>query len=194
MRDTNHQYMSKIFQFLRKRLTTLPFSMQACKTNVLTWGMFMSSPMKAAIHLGPNCLTNSEIYKNTNFEEFDSFFNITQKLTMEHSGEVLNLPWLERSSPSWAARSVLSHDQTIKWAKAQVFVCADSVLCLGQMNESKEAIERWKGQVEGLRLYSCYQDAVGIDGEATTSSGTCSQDFRHCLFFARFKRHCPTQQ
>ena len=28
------------------------------------------------------------------------------------------------------------------------------------------AIERWKGQVEELKLYSSYQDAVGIDGEA----------------------------
>ena len=28
-----------------------------------------------------------------------------------------------------------------------------------------ETIERWKGQVKGRRLYSSYQDAVGIDGE-----------------------------
>ena len=28
------------------------------------------------------------------------------------------------------------------------------------------AIESWRGQGEGLRLYSSYQDAVGIDGEA----------------------------
>ena len=40
----------------------------------------MSSSMKAAIHLGPNDLTNSEIYKNTKFKEIDSSFNIAQKL------------------------------------------------------------------------------------------------------------------
>ena len=34
------------------------------------------------------------------------------------------------------------------------------------MKDTPGAIERWKGQVEGLRLYSSYQDAVGIDGEA----------------------------
>ena len=34
------------------------------------------------------------------------------------------------------------------------------------MKDSPGAIERWKDQVEGLRLYSSYQDAVGIDGEA----------------------------
>ena len=27
------------------------------------------------------------------------------------------------------------------------------------------AVQRWKGQLEGLRLYSFYQDAVGNDGE-----------------------------
>ena len=53
--------------------------------------MFMSSSMKAAIHLGPNYLTNSEIYKNTNFEEIESLFNITQKFIMEHSEEILNV-------------------------------------------------------------------------------------------------------
>ena len=32
--------------------------------------------------------------------------------------------------------------------------------------DSPGAIERWKGQEEGLRLYSSYRDAVGIDGGA----------------------------
>ena len=40
------------------------------------------------------------------------------------------------------------------------------VLCVGQKRDTPEAIERWKGHVEGLRLYSSYQDAVGIEGEA----------------------------
>ena len=62
---------------------------------------------------------------------------------MEHSEEILNVNWLEISSPSWT-RSVFSHDQAIKWTKAKVFLCADSVQCLGQMNDSKEAIARWK--------------------------------------------------
>ena len=123
------------------------FSMEACKTNVLIWGMFMSSSMKAAIHLGPNCSTNLEIHKNTNFGEIESLFDNTQKLIVEHSEGILNLKFLESSSPSWT-RSVLSHDRAIKWAKAKVCVYADSVPCLGQMNESKEAISRWEGQVE----------------------------------------------
>ena len=51
--------------------------MESHKTNVLKWGMFMASSMKAAIHLGPDFLKNSKIYKNTRFE---NVFNIIEKL------------------------------------------------------------------------------------------------------------------
>ena len=82
MECMNHQYMSKIFQFLQMRLgmsaSDATFSMHAETTNVLIWRMFMTSPMKAAIHLGPKYLSNREIYKNTKFEEIERPFNITQ--------------------------------------------------------------------------------------------------------------------
>ena len=48
---------------------------------------------------------------------------------------------LEYSSLS-RGRWVLCHDQTIKWAKAKVCVYADSVLCVGQMEDSPGAIEK----------------------------------------------------
>ena len=35
------------------------------------------------------------------------------------------------------------------------------VLCVGQMKDTPGATERWKGEVEGLRLYSSYQDVGG---------------------------------
>ena len=76
----------------------------------------MTSSMIAAIHLGPDYLSKLEFYKNTQFEEIQSLFNITRKLVMEHSEEILNVKCLKCSSPSWA-RSVLSHDQTIKMGK-----------------------------------------------------------------------------
>ena len=95
---------------------------------------------------------------NTKFEEMECVFNIIQKLVREHSEEILNVKCLEYSSPLWA-RSALSHDQAFKWAKAKECVYTDSYLCVGQMKDSPEAIERWRGQVEGLRLYSSYQDS-----------------------------------
>ena len=81
---TNHQDMSKIFQCLRKKLgmsaMNATFSMEAYKTNVLIWRMFVTSSMKAAIHLGPDYMSNSEICKNTKFEDTESVFDITHQL------------------------------------------------------------------------------------------------------------------
>ena len=61
--------------------------------------MFMSSSVKAAIHLGPNYLANLEVYKNTNFEEIQSLFNITQKMRLGLSQEILNVQTIESTSP-----------------------------------------------------------------------------------------------
>ena len=102
MRYTNHQYMTKIFQNLQRKLGITEgystFSMEALKTNVLIWRKFMSSSMKAAIHLGRNNLANLEVHKNTNFEEIQSFFSITQKWILEHSEETLNVQTIESAS------------------------------------------------------------------------------------------------
>ena len=62
---------------------------EAMKTNLMMWGSFMPSAMKAAIHLGPTCTENLEIYKNTNFEEILSLFGITQKLILEQYWNIL---------------------------------------------------------------------------------------------------------
>ena len=73
--------------------------MEAMKTNVLIWGLFMSWSMKAAIQLRPNYTENLEVYKKTNFEEIQNLFNITQKLALEHLEEILNVNTIESTSP-----------------------------------------------------------------------------------------------
>ena len=113
----------------------------------------MSSSMKAAIHLGPNYLANLEFYKNTNFEESQSLFNITQKLILEHSEEILNVNRIDSAS--------LSHDQVIQWTKAKVRGYSDFVLCLGRMTDSKDAITTWEGQVEEFNMSSLLQRIAG---------------------------------
>ena len=100
------------------------------------------------------------------FENLENVFNITQKLIKEHSEESLNVECLKYSSPSWT-RSVLADDQAIKWAKAKVCVYRNSVLCVGQVKDIPGTVQRWKGQVEDLKMYSSCRDAMGIDGEAT---------------------------
>ena len=91
---------------------------------------------------------------------------------------MLNVHTIESASSSWT-RSVLSHDQVIQWTKAKVRVYSDSVLCLRKMYENKDAITKWEGQVEGLKMHPSYQELLRIDGAAIF------QDFRHCRFFRK---------
>ena len=92
--------MTKVVQYLQMKLgitsSYSTFALEALKDQCIDMGLFMSSSMKAAIHLGPNCLVNLEVYKNANFEEIQRLFNITQKLIMEHSEEILIMNTIEK--------------------------------------------------------------------------------------------------
>ena len=56
---------------------------------------------------------------------------------------------------------MLANDQAMKWAKARVVVYADSVLCLGKMEQSSGAAEKWKGKLDDIKMSSPYQDRSG---------------------------------
>ena len=60
----------------------------------------MLSSMKAAVLLGPNYVENLEVYKNTDFEETQNLFGITQKLISDYSAEILKVNTIESTSPS----------------------------------------------------------------------------------------------
>ena len=53
----------------------------------------------------------------------------------------------------------------IKWTKPKVRVYSDSVLCLGKMDDDRDAITRWEGQVEEFKMSASYQELLAIDGE-----------------------------
>ena len=112
----------------------------------MIWGLFLSTTMNAAVHLGQNYNENLVIHRNTNFEELKRLFDITQRLISEQGIEILNV-----SSVEWTftprMRSTLLHDEVIRWAKAKVHVYSDSVLCLGKMHEHTEANVKWKDQL-----------------------------------------------
>ena len=93
---------------------------------------------------------------------------------------------IESASLSWT-RSVLSHEQVIQWTKAKVRVDSDSVLCLEKMNDSKDAITRWEGQVEEFKMSPSTKNCWESMGNQLNSSGTFSQDFHHCRFFKKFQ-------
>ena len=90
--------------------------------------------------------------------------HLTSKAEVErypiHLGKFLD-------SMEFQTRSVLINGQAGKLATAKVCVYADSVLCAGRVdNIPKDAEDRWKGQVEDLKMDSPHQDALGLCGEA----------------------------
>ena len=125
--------------------------------------MFMSSSVEAAIHLGPSYLAQLEVYKNTNFGEIQSLFNITQKSILGHSEEILNVNTIVH----------LPHGRdpyclTIKWSSGQKQKYVFTQIpydAWGKMNDSKDAIRRWEGQVEEFKMSHSYKELLGIDGE-----------------------------
>ena len=78
----------------------------------------MSTTMEAAVHLGQNYTDNLEVHRNTNFEELQNLFDITQRLILHHQAEILNVSPIDWTAPSWT-RSTLTHDQVLKWTKVK---------------------------------------------------------------------------
>ena len=85
--------------------------------------------MKAAVYLGPDYTEHLEVYRNTNLEELQNLFDVTQSLKLHHQAEFLNVTPIDWTAPSWT-RSAFTHDQVITWTKAKVRVYSDSVLCM----------------------------------------------------------------
>ena len=87
----------------------------SCKMDI---AISKSTTMKAKVHLGPNYNENLVKYRDTNFEELKTFFDIAQRLISNHGFDILNVSTIEWQSIPWM-RSTLSHDRVIKWAKAK---------------------------------------------------------------------------
>ena len=102
--------------------------------------------MKAAIHMGPDCTEILDVYKNTNFEELQNLFDITQKL-VHKQGEILNVTMIECASLSWT-RSSLAHDEATKCSRAKVRVYSDAALCNRKMKDPAHAHRSCEGQME----------------------------------------------
>ena len=147
--------MQKVFRIVTIRLGNNKgvshMSMEADKTNISMWTLFMASSMQAALHGDPSFTENLEVFKNPDFENIES-------------SEILNVTSLETSSLSWE-RFTLLNDQAMKWAKARVYVYSDSVFGLGGLNAHDDAIRRWKDQVSTLQMCNTFRELQGLDGE-----------------------------
>ena len=126
--------MQRVFQNVKDRLRhnegVSEISMDSEKVHISIWTLFMASSKQAALHMDPNYAKNLEIFKNSEFENIESLFNVTNMMIGGNS-EIKNIFPKDSANPSWE-RSTLPTDQSIEWTKARENVYSDSVLGLGK--------------------------------------------------------------
>ena len=71
------------------------------KSQCMDMGLFMSTTMKAAGHLGQHYNENLVTYRNTNFDALKTLFDTTQKLILDNNHEILNVSTIEWHSTPW---------------------------------------------------------------------------------------------
>ena len=119
-KSQNFGYVEKIFTHLRRKLNrTEDDEMFDLKTNVLIWGLFMSTTMKSATHLGMEYDQNLIACQNTNFEGIKTLFDLSLRLIAENLFEILNLSTVKCDFSPWM-KMTPCHDQAIRWATAKV--------------------------------------------------------------------------
>ena len=117
--------------------------------------------------------------KNTQINNIEGLFNVTTNLVADNT-EIRRLEW---GSHSWT-RSTLFNDRAIQLTKAKVYVYSDSVLCLGGIYTTGDAIEQWKGQVATCREENhSFNELWEWMENQLNSSGNFSQDSPNCRFF-----------
>ena len=151
--------MRKVFQNVKNRLghneSVSKISIDSEKVHISIWTLFTASSMKAALHMDPSYATDLEVLTNSDLENIESLFNITNMMIGGNS-EIKNVFSMGAASPLWE-NSTLLNDQTIKWTKARVYVYSDSVLCLGKTHGPEDAIKRWEEQVSTSEMYHTFQ-------------------------------------
>ena len=133
-------------------LTT--FGIEATKTNILIQRLFMSSSMKAAIHLGLNYAENLETLLYMSFEQIQSFFNITKKLLLDNPGEILNVKTIDSTSPCCTRCCQLttrSYDDGGKQkCESTQIPCCVLEGCPTSQKQTEDGQVKWK-KTKGLR-------------------------------------------
>ena len=90
----NREYLQKVVQHVKDRRRhnedVSEISMNPEMLHISIWTLCMASSMKAALHMDQNYAKNLEIFKNSEFENIESLFNVTNMMIAGNS-EIRNI-------------------------------------------------------------------------------------------------------
>ena len=170
MQISDHRYPEKVFKKLGKTMNLVQeapiIGIEALKTNVLIWGLFWSTTMKAATYLGPNFV---EIFGSIHEHKTSKNFRICSISRRNWHWTIKLRFWMWQRLIGQLPHGRGLHlriDQVITWTKAKVRVHSDSVLCLGKMSHHhSDASRRWENLEKEFRHSNSYRKLLGMDGE-----------------------------
>ena len=196
MKISNHQYLTKVFQDLQKKLGITTNGL----LNICNWSIknkcvdmviaFMSLSIERSHSSLDRIIWHREPGRFTSART-------SRKFTIDsvpHRNLCIGTFW--RDSGLWKRLKVhlfhgrdrhLSHDQVIQWTEAKVRVYSDSVPCLGKMSLHSEAIGRWEGQVLDFQMSAASGELLGIDGEAPEFEWNIYPGFRPLQILQEFQ-------
>ena len=124
----------------------------------------MSVTLESGIFMGKNYSDNQHSIKNTKDLTMKQMFNFSAKLVSEHD-EIYGVKTIDWENHSWKYLSLIGDEQVISLQRTKVYVCSDSVLCLGKIHENPQSNTAWEDRLAWFKSSSEYRDLDRIDGE-----------------------------
>ena len=126
----------------------------------------MALTMESTVFMGLNYQNNCNSIASTTDFTLKHMFDIFTKLVSEQD-EISGLETFGWENHSWKYLSLIGDERIINLQRTKVYVCSDSVLCLGKIQQNPESNEAWEQRLGWIKSSQSYRDFDGISGEPT---------------------------
>ena len=145
------------------------------------WGMFMSVTLESALFMGKNYSDNQHSIKKTKDLTKKQMFDISAKLAEQDE---------RYEDYSWKYLSLIGDEQVISLQRTKVYVCSDSVLCLGKIHENLQSNTAWEDRLAWFKSSPEYRDLDRIDCEPMEFEWNIPQNSIRCSLVKKSKVYC----
>ena len=143
------EFVNRVKDQVRNRQKRMSNVADSGEEHSIIWGMFMAATMNAATFMGNNFMDIQNSTMNSRDLTLKHMFDIISKLVSEQD-EINNLENIQWGKNSWKQLSLIGDETDNNLQRAKIYVCSDSVLCLGRIHQHPESNEAWKKRKEGI--------------------------------------------
>ena len=111
--------------------------MEDIDKHCLMWGIFVSSPMNAAVFSWTRLLRKFALHQENQDERptVKKLFDVTQKLIQEQRLEISGVSEISCGTTPWEKLSPVNDEEVINLSMAKVYEFSDNVLFLGKVRQ-----------------------------------------------------------